>query len=369
MKFLVHLAVVFFFFSIEVVAFPEMVRHHYVNCSACHVNTAGGGILNAYGRTISYEVLSTWGSEKEARAFYMVDPEKIGTWLNLGGDVRGLQVHEETKQLKRGRYFWMQGNIDIAATVEKATAYFSIGQVNTENQSMRWISPHYSVSYQITDELSVRGGRYVPLYGINLPQHQFLIKQNLTLGPGTDRDSFDVQFNGEKYNFMLGYSRSLTQSAVRDEEKAIHVQAQVTLQDSHKLGVSYWNGQAENYRKQMLGLHGVLGWTEKFYTLAEIDQVLKTTKNNSAETKSLYQLLKLGYEFQKGFHLQLVEEWGRPDTQASSVEIQSLGAGIIWYPRPHFELESLWSRRRTLGATNQSDQFEDFAYLLTHYYF
>lgn len=357
-----------FFLSQMVCAFPEMIRHHYVNCSACHVNTAGGGVLNAYGRTISYEVLSTWGSEKEARAFYTIDPEKVGTWLNVGGDVRGLQVHEETKMLKRGRYFWMQGNIDIAATLEKATAYLSVGQVNTESQSIRWISPRYSVAYQMTDEVSVRGGRYVPLFGINLPQHQFLIKQNLVIGPGTDRDAFDLQYNGEKFNLMLGYSKSLQQSAVRGEEKALHVQAQTTVQDSHKLGLSYWNGDADSYKKQMIGLHGVLGWSEKFYTLAEVDHIAKTAKSNSVETKSLYQLLKLGYELKKGFHLQMVEEWGRPDTSAG-VENQSAGAGFIWYPRPHFEIEGLWSRRRTLGASNQSDSFEDFAYLLTHFYF
>lgn len=346
-------------------AFPEMIRHHYVNCGACHVNPAGGGVLNAYGRTISYEVLSTWGHEKEARAFYGVDPEKIGDWLNVGGDMRSLQVHQENKMVKRGRYFWMQGNLDIAVTLDKWTGYLTLGQVNTESQSLRLISPNYFLAYQFLDEVSLRVGRYVPLFGIRLPQHQYLIKQNLALGPGTDRDATDLQYNGEKWNFMLGYSRSLLNSAVRDEEKAFHAQIQATLKDSHKFGLSIWSGDADAYKKTMLGLHGVFGWTERLYTLAEIDQVSQVVKSTNIETKSIYQLLKLGYEFYKGTHVQIVQEWGKPNTQ-NSVEIQSIGLGVIWYPRPHFEFESLWTKRRTVGT---SDEFEDFAYLLTHFYF
>ena len=192
-------------FAQNIFAFPEMIRHHYVNCGACHVNTAGGGVLNAYGRTLSYEVLSTWGGEKEARGFYSVDPEKIGSWLNVGGDLRGLQVHQENKMIKRGRYFWMQGNVDVAATAQRTTAYFSIGQVDTTNQSLRNdIWTRYYVAYQFSDEISLRAGRFVPLFGLNIPQHQYLIKQNLVLGPGTDRDATNLQYNGETISGSLG---------------------------------------------------------------------------------------------------------------------------------------------------------------------
>lgn len=347
-------------------AFPEMIRHHYVNCGACHVNTSGGGVLNAYGRTISYEVLSTWGGPKEAQAFYSIDPEKVGTWLNMGGDLRGLQVHQENDKLKRGRYFWMQGNFDVSVAHEKTTVYMSVGQVQTTDQSFRWISPKYWLAYQFNDEISLRAGRSIPVYGLNIPQHQDLIKQNLGLGPGTDRDVIDFQYNGEIWNWMLGFSRSLANSAVREDEKAIHLQMQTTIKDSHKLGISIWNGDAESYKKTMAGVHGVFGFSERAYALAEIDHLSWTLKSTSVETKSIYQLLKLGYEFYKGIHLQGVQEWGKPNTDDSRVEIQNFGLGLVWYPRPHFEIESLWSKRRTLGT---SDRFEDYAYVLTHFYF
>ncbi len=357
---------VLLFASISAHAFPEMIRHHYVNCSACHVSVNGGGVLNAYGRTISSEVLSSWGGEKEARAFYAIDPEKVGTWLNMGGDLRGLQVHQENKQIKRGRFFLMQGSIDLAATVKEVTAFMTVGEVDTRLQTWKTKIPRYYVSYQPTDEFSVRAGRYLPVYGINFPQHEFFVRQNLLLEPGLERNAADVQWNGEKWNFLLGYSQSAPESLGPREEKSLNAQVQMTLGDSYKLGVSSWYGGTTDERRVMVGGHALLGWTEKFYTLAELDRISTIDKASNAETKSIAELLKFGYEFYKGLHFQVVQEMADPDTNISNNETLTYGAGFLWYPRPHFEFETLWSRRHTAGGDPEN---EDFAYLLTHFYF
>ncbi len=345
-------------------AFPEMIRHHYVNCNACHVANSGGGVLNSYGRSISTEVLSSFGSQNEARAFYMIDPEKIGSWLNVGGDLRGLQYHQENEQVKRGGFIWMDASLKLAATLKKLTASLSLGKVEQSNQSLKPDVTKYSLSYQFTDELSLRAGLFVPTYGLNIPQHNFLVRQYLGYGPGTERQAIDLQWNGENYNFTAGISKSLASSAVRDEEVALNLQLLKNLSDQHKIGLNYWYGEANNYRIIKVGAQAVLGWSEKFYSLFEVDQVW--SKNNSdIETQSVFELFKCAYEFKKGFHLQLVEQWGKTDV-ASSSEIQYLGGGFLWYPRPHFELESLYAKRRVLA---QSNDFEDYAYLMLHYYF
>ncbi|MEQ1723306.1 MAG: hypothetical protein ABL930_09015 [Pseudobdellovibrio sp.] len=347
------------------IAFPEMVRHHYVNCSACHVSNSGGGLLNAYGRTISSEVLSTWGSEKEARAFYAIDPEKVSEWLNVGGDARGIQLHQDNAKSTSGRFIWMEANLQAAVTVKKVTGYASVGQVKQANQSLETNFTKYYLSYQQSDELSFRLGRYVPIYGLNIPQHNFLVRQNLGLTPGSERDSADVQWNGESWGILAGVSKSRLDSAVRAEEAAMNLQLQYNLNDQYKIGINYWYGEADTYSKIMMGAQAALGWSENFYTLVQMDHVWKKDNTKDIETKSIFQLLKLGYEFHKGMHLQVVEEWGKTDTTSSS-ETQIFGVGGIWYPRPHFEFETLWSKRRTLA---QTDLFEDYAYLMFHFYF
>lgn len=349
--------------SLVAVAFPEMIRHHYVNCGACHVNQNGGGLINAYGRTISAEVLSTWGKENEARAFYSIDPEKI-PWLNVGGDVRSVQSQFENETVSQARHIWMEANIQVAAQLNTFTFFTNIGKVEQANQSLKTELNKYYVSFQQSDELSFRVGKYIPVYGINLPQHNFYIKQNLQLGPGTERTVADVQWNGENYNFLAGVSKSASHSAVRDEETAFNAQVQKNINDKHKVGVSYWYGEATRYRKFNVGAHAVSGWSEKFYSLFEIDSVW-SKDNNDVETKSIAELVKLGYEFYKGVHLQMVQEHFQ-SSSATSTKTESLGIGMAWYPRPHFEFETLYSKRVKQATTTSN---EDSAYLLLHYYF
>ena len=255
----------------------------------------------------------------------------------------------------------MEANIQAAITVKKLTSFASVGQVQQSNQTWKAETTRYYFSFQQSDELALRVGHYIPIYGLNIPQHTFLIKQNLALGPGSERDSADLQWNGEKWNLLLGISKSALNSSVRDEEQAYNFQIQRTFNDQHKIGFSYWYGDAINYRKFITGLHAVLGWTEKFYTLTEFDHMW-TKDNNNVETKSTVQLLKLGYEMEKGLHFQLVQEWGTSSTS----DISNLGVGFIWYPRPHFELEGLYSKRQ-INTTSEST--EDYAYLVTHFYF
>ena len=40
------------FTAVPANALPTMIRLGYVNCAACHVAPQGGGLLNAYGRSI-----------------------------------------------------------------------------------------------------------------------------------------------------------------------------------------------------------------------------------------------------------------------------------------------------------------------------
>ena len=42
------------------------------------------------------------------------------------------------------------------------------------------------------------------------------------------------------------------------------------------------------------------------------------------------------------------------------------GLGFQWFPRPHFDFEGIWNKRR---VAQRSSDYTDYAYLMMHYYF
>lgn len=347
-------------------AFPEMIRHHYVNCTACHFSPAGGGLLNPYGRTISFDVLSTWGGEKEARPFYgAVDSEKLNQWLQLGGDVRAVQVHQENSQARDGRFIPMQEGIEVATFWSKFTASAFVGKTNMD-WIYRAIATRYWAMYQAMDELTFRVGRFIPVFGLNIPQHTFNTRMSLGFGQGLERDSFETMWSGEKWNFAFTVTKN-PRVGFTDVEQGESLQVNYTLADSYRLGASYWYGDSEVSRRQIFGLHAVLGFTEKLYALTEVDyQMLFPQTGSKSSSRGMYHFGKLGYEIFKGFHLQAVEEQSKGDLDVDSSAVQSYGVGFLFYPRPHFEIETLISKRKSFAGAAEA---EDYDYLMLHYYF
>lgn len=343
-----------------------MIRHHYVNCTACHFSPAGGGLLNAYGRTISFEVLSTWGGEKEARPFYgAVDSESLNQWLQIGGDMRAVQVHQENPQVRDGRFIPMQEGIEIATFWSKFTAAAFIGKTNMD-WVYRAVATRYYLMYQALDELTFRVGRFIPTFGLNIPQHTFSTRMGLGFNQGMERDSVEAMWSGEKWNFAFTVSKNPRFSAAGDVEQGEALQVNYTFADSYRLGASYWYGESETQRRQIFGLHAVLGFTEKLYALTEVDYVKRDPVTNKSFVAGVNHFGKIGYEIYKGFHLQAVEEQSKGDLELDATAFNSYGLGFLFYPRPHFEIEALFSKRHSFSGASVT---EDYDYLMLHYYF
>ena len=121
--------------SFKTFAFPEMVRHHYNNCIACHESPSGGGLLTQYGRTISATALSTWGSERGARAIYgATDVQWLRDYFNAGVDLRAVQFHQATPTATRGQFILMQTAIESSLRYENFKIVGSFGKQEEKNR-------------------------------------------------------------------------------------------------------------------------------------------------------------------------------------------------------------------------------------------
>jgi hypothetical protein len=346
-------------------AYPDMIRHNYPNCTACHFSPAGGGLLNSYGRSISTEVLSRWGTEKEARPFYgALDSEKLNRWLQVGGNIRALQFHHESGQVLEGRTIPMQAGLDVAAQFGRWTWAFFFGRLDKDWKIQPDFVRYYSL-YQASDEVSIRVGRFVPIFGLNIPQHTLPTRGSLGFGQSSERDTVETMWTNEKWNIAVSGSKSLSTKSKPDIETAISTQINYNLADSYRMGVSYWLGAEDKQHREIMSTHLVFGFSEHLFLLTE--SALQTKwQVGSKEISGFYHFAKLGYEITKGFHIHFVEDYTQTDFDSENSKIESFGPGFAFYPRPHFEFEGLYSKRR-IKILN--DNYEDYAYLLMHFYF
>ena len=342
-------------------AFPEMVRHNYPNCIACHESPSGGGLLTPYGRTISTSVLSTWGSEKEARAFYgAFDNKYTKSWLNVGGDLRSLQLHTNSKTAMNGRFIRMQTGIEAAVKFMNFKLVSFFGK-QEEGNMVRGESIRHYVMYQPTDEISLRAGRFIPNFGLNIPEHTLATRRSLGFDQGSERDQMEMMWNGEKLNASGSISQTVTTDVRKNQEKAFTTQWNYTLNDSYRVGANVWFGKENKKSRQIYGVNAVLGFTEKFYYMSEFD-----LQSSFDKKKGLFHFSKIGYEIVKGFHLIGLEEYRKSDLKNDKTLLNAHGLGAQWYPRPHIDLEAIWNKRR---VAQQSNDYTDYAYLMMHYYF
>ncbi len=96
-------------------AFPDTIRHGYTNCTTCHVSPAGGGLLNSYGRSLSRELISTWGYKNEEQPLHgLVNiPESASEAFFVGGDARSLFRRAESSSSKIDEHFLMQEQLRL----------------------------------------------------------------------------------------------------------------------------------------------------------------------------------------------------------------------------------------------------------------
>lgn len=345
-------------------AFPEMVRHGYANCITCHVAPDGGGTLTAYGRSLSREVLSKWGAEGEEKwAYAVTTPE----WLNLGGDVRGLQTYYNSSKTERARSLLMQADVEAAATIEKWTVDLSAGYQAASSANATGsnaISRRHYVMYRPTENTSLRLGRFQLPYGINLPDHFTGIKRGLKWDDGSESYNLEAAYLGENYDFFLTGTIGRPDNTKLGRDKGVSLRGSTFLSEKYKVGGSYFFGSSPLGDRHVVGPYAILGFAKDWYLLAEVDFQHLTPPTGAAKS-GLVTYLKFDHEFTQGVHAYVTHEYSKLDTSKSSSESHAFGVGSQLFLRPHLELNLSFQKQqiRALGS-----EFADFIFVVGHLY-
>lgn len=383
-------------------AFPENVRHRYVNCSSCHVNPNGGGQLNAYGRQLSKALQSNgkfffefgeFGkrtgedaagaaagaasgmgmedeTDKEAEFLYGALPKP--DWLQLGGDLRFVQSYIDTPAFSETRFIAMQADLEAAATFGRFTVDATIGRDDPAAKNVKdpgfsdyLVSRRHYLLFQATDEIFVMGGRYWKPHGINDSRHISLTKRGLGWDFGTESYNIQVGYLGGRYNLTAYGDFGRPGDGGTAIEKGGGATGAVGIADAYKVGFSYFYGVTDFARRHVAGPWAILGFTERLYLRTEHDFVRSSSKFGGDATVGYVGETRLGYEFVQGVHAYAETQWGQLNLELDASRQQFYGLGLLYYPRPHWEFEANYQQRKS-GTVGQP--FIDYAYLLLHYY-
>lgn len=332
-------------------AFPANVRHGYPNCTACHVSPGGGGVLTAYGRALSREVQSTFGSENETAFLYGVVPTP--EWLDAGGDVRYLQLITDTDQKTTGQSFWMQADVEAAAHFAgRWTADIAIGwKGNSEvlaNDADVKSRRHYLI-YSVTDpaasvdQWTIRAGKFYPIFGVMPAEHYYQTRQGLGFDEGDESYNLEVGEMNEKGSFfftpILGKARATNQS----DERGFAASKYFALAGNHRLGFSALYGkelrQPAFDHRWVFGTSGVVSILKPLFWVGEFDYEYRVRSDGLRTLNGMYFTQKLTYEPVQGAQISVLQDLVKSDKSDPNTLAWTLGPVVDLYPRPHMDIQ------------------------------
>jgi hypothetical protein len=291
-------------------------------------------------------------------------------WLSLGGDLRFLQLFQDTPTVREARVIVMQMDLEAAATVGKLTLNATIGRDDPTSRGVTdpgftdyLISRRHYALYQLTDEWHLLAGRSPKPFGILDPNHTSTTKKGL----GWD-------FGTEPYLVQAGYSGELVQAVAYGSfgrfgdvsagiEKGGGLTGSLGLGGRHKVGASYFYGTTEPQNRHVFGPWALLGFTERFYLRAEHDLFRTEARSSGKATWGYGDNMRLGYEIVQGVHGFAEQQYLQTDFDQASGRKQVYGVGVLYYPRPHWEFELDLQQRKT-----GTQSFTTYVYALLHYY-
>ena len=171
---------------------PTFLSKQYPRCTACHYSQSGGGLLTPYGRSLSREEISTFGARGTGGAqgtdagtrgeeAFLYGALPSDSALQLGLDTRPSHVAiGAAGRPARGRNFLMNLDLQAAWRRDRWTVYGTAGR-EPARRGGDFVSYEHWVAWQATERVTLRGGRFLPAYGVRFADHTSFAREPLDL--------------------------------------------------------------------------------------------------------------------------------------------------------------------------------------------
>lgn len=336
-------------------AFPENVRHGYFSCVGCHVSPSGGGVLTPYGRSLSAELMSTWGTAKQAGFFFTDNEnEKINPpWWRGNVFLRGVQTRRNTLTYEKGQFFPMQADFEAGYDVEKfavvAATGFRAKDLSQSTDLTQFFSRKHYALYRFSDAWSARVGKFMASFGLNGPDHVTSTRRGLGFDEGTESYNLEASFASEKTSILVSLISDSPEEKAATKDKGFAVNQSFFIGNDSKVGFSLFSGEQAASQRNVLGPYWIWTITKEIYLDSEIFYQQKKIKVAGTTENGYATFHRLGYEVLKGLTLYAQFDRSFLDTANENTKYDSYGPGLQWLPYPHFEVMSYFSKEKATG--------------------
>ena len=335
---------------------PTFLSKQYPRCTACHYSAAGGGLLTPYGRSLSREEISTFGRQgaggvpaagstagEEGFLFGALSSESP---LQLGLDVRPSHVDVDVPgRTIADRNFLMNLDLQAAWRRDRWTAYGSVGRAPAGGGEL--VSYEHWVSWQVTDTVSVRGGRFLPAYGVRFADHTSFTRARLDLAQDDQVYGIELDVSTDRTLLQVSAGPGRAESLLAgDGRQAFTTSARLQLDLSPRMVLvasTLHRGTSETApRSTGTGLsfgYAPAPWLTT-WTHADVQFQRLDTSGRAYILAN-----QTSVEALRGVWLRISPQLRWTDTDPRS-EIRRMVYGLDFYPRTHWHVNLSWYRDR-----------------------
>lgn len=291
---------------------PYLAVKNNVQCSACHINPAGGGARTTYGAYYGTHVLP-----QTAGSLDLFDAGKFGDTLRIGADLRTNYYQSERDEGEDIRGFETQSG-QLYVVLQPKDSRFAL-YIDEQIAPGGALNREAFILTKLNGQHFLKAGRIMLPYGIRLEDDSAFIRQasGFNFDTGDNGMELGLQYNKTLFNFALSNGSS---GLNNDDNNLQFLSRAEYLGNNWRLGATALYNDAEAGARTQANLFGGFVW-QGFVFLAEADLIEDESIETipSEDRPDEYQeqrvgLLEVNREISKGYNIKLTTEYLDPDS-------------------------------------------------------
>ena len=218
--------------------------------------------------------------------------------------------------------------------------------------------------YELTDEVRIRGGRFMPNYGVNIAEHIAVTRRGLGFDQGKEYYAVEGSRITDTWNFFVTLAKGPVETPEPLQESGVSSQLSYNFSDTYKVGANGWSSATTTTNRRLGGIFASLGFSERFHLLSELDWRWMTVKATDSSQTGFFNYNRASYELTRGVLALATFEFSQTNLGDNTTANDRFGLGTQLFPRPHFDIQAMWTKMRPRGTM----VLEDYAWLMLHYY-